>query len=299
MINNKIKLYKILVVAGGWSDERDISLMSGKNVFDCLKKNKFNVKFIDIKKNNLKKILDYKPDIIFNSLHGEFGEDGGFETFAKKNNIIITHSGAISSALCFNKRLLKNFLKKELKILTPKEIEFKTKNQIKYPVILKPNWGGSSKGIKFLNNYDELNKKIFKSENLIEEFIYGKELTVTVIENRNKIKALGVTEIEFENKHYDYTAKYTKNKSLHFLPARIPRTQYNFLMKISKKIFSVCNCKGIARLDYIMSRENKKIFFLEMNTHPGLTKISLAPEQANYQNFTYLNLLEHIINSSL
>ena len=283
MIDKKIKSHKIIVVAGGWSDEREISLMSGKNVYSCLRKNKFNVKFFNLKKNNIEKILNYKPDIIFNSLHGEFGEDGGLNSFAQKNNINITHSGAISSALCFNKRLLKKYLKKELNILSPKEII--DENQIKYPVILKPNWGGSSKGIKFLNNKNELKKKINNHQNLIEEIIYGKELTVTVIENNKKIQALGVTEIEFSNKHYDYIAKYTKNKSFHFLPARISKPQYKFLIKISKEIFRVCNCKGIARIDYIMSNKNEKIFFLEMNTHPGLTKLSLAPEQANYQNF--------------
>ena len=99
--------------------------------------------------------------------------------------------------------------------------------------------------------------------------------------------------------HYDYIAKYTKNKSSHYLPARISKVQYKFLMKISKEIFRVCNCKGIARIDYIMSKKNGKIFFLEMNTHPGLTKLSLAPEQAKYQGLSYLDLLKQIINSSL
>ena len=113
MTNKNISFQKILVVAGGWSDEREISLMSGKNVFFCLKKNKFNVNFLDLKKNNIKKILKYKPDIIFNSLHGEFGEDGGLNSFANTNNICISHSDAISSALSFNKRLLKKFLKKK------------------------------------------------------------------------------------------------------------------------------------------------------------------------------------------
>ncbi|MDC3149593.1 D-alanine--D-alanine ligase [Alphaproteobacteria bacterium] len=297
MIDKNIKLLKILVVAGGWSDEREVSLMSGRNVFSTLKRDKFNVIFLDIKKNNIDQILIFKPDIIFNSLHGEFGEDGGINSYAKKNNILITHSGAISSALCFNKRLLKHFLKKELNILSPKEIV--NKNKIKLPVISKPNWGGSSNGIKFLNNMKELTKKINNHQNLIEEIIYGKELTVTVIENNNKIISLGVTEIEFENKHYDYIAKYTKNKSFHFLPARIPKLQYDFLMKISKKIFRVCGCKGIARLDFIMSQKNGKIYFLEMNTHPGLTKLSLAPEQANYLSLSYLNLLKKILRSSL
>ena len=297
MIDKLNKSHKIIVVAGGWSDEREISLLSGKNVYNCLKSNKYNVKFFNLKKNNIQKILQLKPDIIFNSLHGEYGEDGGLNSLAQKNNINISHSGAITSALCFNKRLLKKYLKKELNILSPNEIV--DKNQIKYPVILKPNWGGSSKGIRYLNNTKELKKKINNTQNLIEEIVYGKELTVTVIENNKKIQALGVTEIEFSNKHYDYIAKYTKNKSFHFLPARIPKQQYKFLLKISKEIFRVCNCKGIARIDYIMCNKNEKIFFLEMNTHPGLTKLSLAPEQANYKGLSYLNLLEKIIYSSL
>ena len=297
MIDKLNKSHKIIVVAGGWSDEREISLLSGKNVYNCLKSNKYNVKFFNLKKNNIQKILQLKPDIIFNSLHGEYGEDGGLNSLAQKNKINISHSGAITSALCFNKRLLKKYLKKELNILSPNEIV--EKNQIEYPVILKPNWGGSSKGICYLNNTKKLKKKINNTQNLIEEIVYGKELTVTVIENNKKIQALGVTEIEFSNKHYDYIAKYTKNKSFHFLPARISKPQYKFLLEISKKIFRVCNCKGIARIDYIMCNKNEKIFFLEMNTHPGLTKLSLAPEQANYKGLSYLNLLEKIIYSSL
>ena len=284
MIDKKNKFHKIVVVAGGWSNEREISLLSGKNVYFCLRKNKFNVKFFNLKKNNIEKILLYRPEIIFNSLHGEYGEDGGLNSLANKNNIIISHSGAISSALCFNKRLLKKFLKNKINILSPKEVI--SENQFKFPVILKPNWGGSSKGIRFLKNKEELKKNIKNPKYLIEEIIHGKELTVTVIENNKKIEALGVTEIEFNNMHYDYKAKYTKNESSHFLPARISNSQYKFLIKISKEIFRVCNCKGIARIDYIMSKKNGKIFFLEMNTHPGLTKLSLAPEQANYQGLS-------------
>ena len=286
------------MVAGGWSDEREVSLLSGKNVFNCLKKNKFKVKFLNIKKNNIEKILEYKPDIIFNSLHGEFGEDGGLNSFANKNKIAVTHSDAISSALCFNKRLLKRYLKEQLNILSPKEII--NKRMIKLPVILKPNWGGSSKGIKFIkDNKNGIKKNINNNEILIEEIIYGRELTVTVIENNGKLKPLGVTEIEFDSEHYDYVAKYTKNKSLHYLPARISKSHYYSLMNISKKIFRVCNCKGIARLDYIISNKDEKIYFLELNTHPGLTKISLAPEQANFQRLSYLHLLKQIIISSL
>ena len=297
MIDKKLKLLKILVVAGGWSNEREISLLSGKNVFNSLKKNNFNVEFFDLKKNRLDDILIYKPNIIFNSLHGEFGEDGGIGSFALKNNIAITHSGSISSALCFNKRLLKNYLKKELKILSPKEII--NKNHNKFPVISKPNWGGSSKGIKYIYKSKELKKIISNDQILLEEIITGKELTVTVMNYKNKIISLGVTEIEFDNQHYDYIAKYKKNKSTHFYPARISKKNYDFLTDISKKIFKTCACKGIARLDFIMSNINGKLYFLEINTHPGLTNLSLVPEQANFQKISYYKLLKQIIYSSI
>ena len=137
MIDKLNKSHKIIVVAGGWSDEREISLLSGKNVYNCLKSNKYNVKFFNLKKNNIQKILQLKPDIIFNSLHGEYGEDGGLNSLAQKNNINISHSGAITSALCFNKRLLKKYLKKELNILSPNEIVCYLKNLLVYNILNK------------------------------------------------------------------------------------------------------------------------------------------------------------------
>ena len=296
---NKIifKNIYILVVAGGWSNERQVSLLSGKNVFQCLKKNNYKVKFLDLDKKNINSIFKSKPDLIFNALHGEFGEDGTLSHLAKKNNIPITHSNDLTSALCFNKRMLKYYLKSKLNILSPKEINLDSNS--KFPIISKPNWGGSSRGISFINDLKSLKKIKFRDEILIEEVVVGKELTVTVIKDNQKIKALGVTEIEFNSHHYDYKAKYTKGKSKHYLPARISNKQYKFLINISKKIFSVCQCRSLARLDFILSKKNKKIYFLELNTHPGLTKISLAPEQATFKNLKYLNLLEKIIASSL
>ena len=111
MIDKNIKLLKILVVAGGWSNERQVSLLSGKNVFHCLKKNNYKVKFLDLDKKNINSIFKLKPNLIFNALHGEFGEDGTLSYLAQKNNIPITHSNDLTSALCFNKRILKSFFK--------------------------------------------------------------------------------------------------------------------------------------------------------------------------------------------
>lgn len=295
--DSQIKKLEILVVAGGWSNEREISLMSGKNIFQCLEKNNFNVKFFDLSKKNIHLIFKNKPQLIFNALHGEFGEDGGLPYLAKKSKTPITHSNDLTSALCFNKRLLKLFLKKELNVLSPKEYKFKDK--INFPIISKPNWGGSSKGISIIYDPKKISKIKFKDDILNEEVIRGKELTVTIIEDGNSTKALGVTEIEFDSQHYDYKAKYTKGGSRHHIPARITHVENKNILTLSKKIFSLCQCQSIARLDFILSKKNKKFYFLEINTHPGLTKLSLAPEQALHQNLNYLNLLKKIIISSL
>ena len=297
MNKKSLKNINILVVAGGWSNERQVSLLSGNNVFQCLKKNNYRVKFLDLDKRNINFIFKFKPDLIFNALHGEFGEDGTLSYLADKNNIAITHSDDLTSALCFNKRLLKSYLKSKINILSPKEININIKP--KFPIISKPNWGGSSKGISFIDDFKGFKKIKYKNEILIEEVIVGTELTVTVIKDNKKLRALGVTEIEFNSHHYDYQAKYTKGKSKHYLPARISNKQYKFLINISKKIFSICNCRSLARLDFILDKKNGRIYFLELNTHPGLTKISLAPEQAKFNNLSYLNLLEKIITSSL
>ena len=297
MNKKRLKNINILVVAGGWSNERQVSLLSGKNVFQCLKKNNYSVKFLDLDKRNINSIFKFKPDLIFNALHGEFGEDGTLSYLADKNNIAITHSDDLTSALCFNKRLLKSYLKYKLNTLSPREININIKP--KFPIISKPNWGGSSRGISFINDSTGLKKIKYKNEILIEEVVVGTELTVTIIKDNQKLRALGVTEIEFNSHHYNYQAKYTKGKSLHYLPARISNNQYKSLINISKKIFSICKCRSLARLDFILNKKNGRIYFLELNTHPGLTKISLAPEQAKFNNLSYLNLLEKIMNSSI
>ena len=291
-----IRKLNIVIVAGGWSSERSVSINSGKNVFNSLNNNGYKVKFFDLKKNNLIELFKSKPDLIFNALHGEFGEDGGISCLAKKYNIPITHSDDFSSALCFNKRLLKNFLKKELNIRSPKELY--EINDIKFPLIAKPNADGSSKGVKLIYNFKELKNFKIDKDILIEEKINGQELTVTIIEDKGKIKALGVTEITFDSDHYDFKAKYTYGKSNHYLPARISKKNYDYLLNLSKIIFKKCRCRSIARLDFILDSKSNQFYFLELNTHPGLTPISLAPEQAQHNKISYLSLIEKIIFSS-
>ena len=296
MSQKDLKKIKIVIVAGGWSSERSVSINSGTNVFNTLKKNGYKVSFFDLKKNNLSKLFKSKPDLIFNALHGEFGEDGGISCLANKYKIPITHSTEISSALCFNKRLLKKYLKNEINLLSPRELHELKK--INFPLIAKPNADGSSRGVKVINNYKELKKLKIDENILIEEKIDGRELTVTVIEDKKKIKALGITEITFNSAHYDFKAKYTHGKSKHYLPARLSKKNYKYLLDLSKIIFKKCMCRSIARLDFILDSKSNSFYFLELNTHPGLTSISLAPEQAQYNKISYLSLIEKIISSS-
>ena len=286
------------MVCGGWSSERSVSLLTGQNVYKSLKQNKYNVHLFDLKKNNINKILSFKPNILFNALHGEFGEDGGLTCFAEKNKITITHSNQVSSSLCLDKTLTKIFLKKFLNINIPKT--YKKFNNINYPVIVKPNTGGSSNGVLIVNNKKQLSE-IIKDNNIVEQKIpIYKELTVTVIEDKKSVRALGVTDIKFNSDIYDFKAKYTKGFSQHVLPALIPKKEYNHLLKLSEKIFKLTGCKSIARIDFIMEKRTKtnKYFFLEINTHPGLTHISLAPEQALYNKMSYFSLIKLILDTA-
>lgn len=297
-----LKNKKILIVSGGWSSERKISLLTGSNVYNSLKKTNLKVTLFKLNKNNLNKILLYKPDIIFNALHGEFGEDGGLACFAQNNNIKITHSTQVSSSLCLDKLLTKKMLKlANININLPRNYNPKFINNIDYPIILKPNRGGSSIGVKSIHNLLELKRFMSNTKDLIiEEKIIGKELTVTVAEIKNKVKSLAVTEINFNSNFYDYKAKYKKGYSNHILPAKIPKKEYDYLMRISEVIFKVLGCKSLVRIDFIMKRQDNKnlYYFLEINTHPGLTSLSLAPEQANFIGISYVDMVLLILNSS-
>ena len=289
------------MVCGGWSSERSVSLSTGKNVYRALKQNKYKAYLFDLKKNNINKILLLKPTILFNALHGEFGEDGGLTCFAEKNKISITHSNQVSSSLCLDKTLTKAFLKKFQYINIPKT--YKKTDNITYPVIVKPNTGGSSNGVLIVNNKKQLFEIIKKNKerNIIEQKIpIYKELTVTVVEDKKSVRALGVTDIKFDSDYYDFKAKYTKGFSQHVLPALIPKKEYRYLLNVSEKIFKLTGCKSIARIDFIMEKRPKlnKYFFLEINTHPGLTHISLAPEQALFNKMSYFSLIKLILDTA-
>ena len=260
---NKKKFKKVLVVLGGTSGERAVSLESGRACIKALKKKGYKVSSFDPKIKNFNLINKKNIDVIFNALHGRDGEDGVAQSYFEYLKIPYTHSGVISSFNAMNKIISKNIFIKH-KIKTPKFLSLKNdvktkfiqkiiKNKkLRYPIVIKPVNEGSSLGVEICKN--ELNlfqiiKKQFKKydELLIEEYIGGQEIQVAVI-NGNPI---GAIELIPKRLFYDYKAKYTKQaKTKHIMPARLLKKRYKEVLKIAQKTHKVLNCKGVTRSDF-------------------------------------------------
>ncbi len=297
---------KILIISGGISKERLISLDTGKQVAKELKKNNYNVKITEPDLKLIKVINSFKPNIIFNALHGQFGEDGYIQTILETTNIPYTHSGAIASSIAMDKILSKKIFIKN-KILTPKFIEYsfditsfsiikKIEKKLKFPVVIKPINEGSSvnvficnksniiKNLKFLKEY----KKI-----IIEEFIPGREIQAAIINS----KKLGAIELKPKRKFYDYQAKYNpKAKTKHIIPVNLKTKDYDKLMHIALTAHNLINCRGVSRSDFKLHKG--KFYLLEINTQPGMTNLSLVPEIASYHGINFINLIKLILKDA-
>ncbi len=303
----KKKFRNVLVVLGGDSGERAISLESGRACIKALKKKGYKVSSFDPKKSNFNLINKNNVDVIFNALHGRDGEDGVAQSYFEYLKIPYTHSGIISSFNAMNKIISKQIFIKN-KIKTPKFFSISksnlNKNKIKnvirnkkinFPVVLKPINEGSSLGVEICKN----NKQLFNSirrllkrynDLILEEYIGGQEIQVAII-NGNP---LGAIELIPKRLFYDYKAKYTKKaKTKHLMPASLDKKKYSEVLKIAKKTHKVLNCRGVTRSDF---KFFKNIFYLlELNTQPGMTSLSLVPEIANYKGLTFENLVEKIL----
>ncbi len=297
---------KILVISGGTSKERVISLDTGKQVAKELKKNNYRVKIAEPNFEFSQVIKSFKPDIIFNALHGQFGEDGYIQTIFESTGIPYTHSGVIPSAIAMDKELSKKIFIKN-NILTPKYILYlfnKSKseliklieNKLKFPVVIKPLNEGSSvnvficskknifKNLRLLQNYQKI---------IIEKFIPGREIQAAIIGS----KKLGAIELKPKRKFYDYQAKYnSKAKTEHIIPVNLNKKDYNKLMNVSYKAHKLIGCRGVTRSDFKFF--NGKFYLLEINTQPGMTNLSLVPEIANYHGINFIKLIEMILNDA-
>ncbi len=303
----KIKFKKVLVVLGGTSGERAVSLDSGRACIKALKKKGYNVLKFDPKKKNFNLINKKNIDVIFNALHGKDGEDGVAQSYFEYLRVPYTHSGVISSFNAMNKLISKEIFIKN-KIKTPKFIHitnflikkkkiqsFLRLKKIKYPIVVKPVDEGSSLGVEICKNEDKLFKSIrslFKKydELLLEEYIGGQEVQVAVINGF----PMGAIELIPKRFFYDYKAKYTKKaKTKHVMPARLSRKKYKEVLNIAKNAHRILNCRGVTRSDFKYYKNN--FYLLEVNTQPGMTNLSLVPEIANYKGITFENLVEKIL----
>jgi D-alanine-D-alanine ligase len=305
-VKNK-KFKNVLVVLGGTSGERAISLESGRACIKALKKKGYKVSSFDPKIKNFNLINKIKIDVIFNALHGRDGEDGIAQSYFEYLKIPYTHSGVISSFNAMNKLISKEiFIENNIK--TPKFIsikknEYKTKTiqkminrkKINYPIVLKPINEGSSLGVEICKNKERLFRSshfLFKryDELIIEEYIGGQEVQVAVINS----EPLGAIELIPKRLFYDYKAKYTKKaKTKHVMPARLSKKRFNEVLNIAKKAHNVLKCRGVTRSDFKFF--NNIFYLLEINTQPGMTSLSLVPEIAKFKGLTFENLVEKIL----
>ncbi len=297
---------KILIISGGISKERAISLDTGRQVAKELINYKYKVKITEPNFKLFELVKSYKPNIIFNALHGQFGEDGYIQSILDTFNIPYTHSGAVSSAIAMDKELSKKvFIKNN--ILTPKYFLYSfdksksdlislIKKKLNFPVVIKPLNEGSSVNVFICNKSNIItNLKSLKNYKtiIIEKFIPGREIQAAIIGS----KKLGAIELRPKRRFYDYKAKYSsKAKTQHIIPVDLTKKDYNKIMNISLKAHKLIGCQGVTRSDFKFYKG--KFYLLEINTQPGMTSLSLVPEIAAYRGITFIELLENILKDA-
>ncbi len=297
---------KVLIISGGISKERTVSLETGKQVAKELKKNGYSIRVCEPDQKLTFHTKNFKPQVIFNALHGQFGEDGYIQTILETTGIPYTHSGVISSAIAMDKDLSKKIFNKN-NILTPKYIIYSfnkskydliklVEKKLKFPVVIKPINEGSS-----VNVFICTKKNIFQNTRLlenykkiiIEKFIPGREIQAAIIGS----KKLGAIELKPKRKFYDYQAKYnSKAKTKHIIPVDLSKNNYAKIMNLAFKAHRLIGCKGVTRSDFKFFNGN--FYLLEINTQPGMTKLSLVPEIASYYGISFIKLIEFILKDA-
>ena len=297
---------KILIISGGASKEREISLQTGNQVAKELKKNGYKIKICEPDHHLFDLTKKYKPNIIFNALHGQYGEDGYIQSILENIGIPYTHSGVVASATAMDKEISKKIFIKH-KILTPSYIKYsydepylklniKIKKKFGYPVVIKPINEGSSVNVYICNQLN-LKNRLQRLKNyreiLIEKFIPGREIQAAILGN----KKLGAIELKPKRKFYDYEAKYnSKAKTEHIIPVDLTKKKFDELMSISLKVHNLLGCRGVTRSDFKYYKG--KFYLLEINTQPGMTKLSLVPEISAYRGISFINLINLILRDA-
>jgi len=294
---------RVAILKGGNSVEREVSLSTGQSCSKALIRLGYNVKSIDTKENFIGELIKFKPDVVFNALHGKYGEDGIIQGLLETLKIPYTHSGVQASSIAMDKNLAKICFK-EAGIPVVEHIifdeSFSLKNiPFKFPYVIKPLAGGSSVDVKILKNTNDW-PLIKKSGNknkkyLVEPYIPGRELTVATLGN----KPLIVTDIISDN-WYNYEAKYKIGASKHIIPAKIPVNIEKLCLDYALIAHDKLGCRGVTRTDFRWNEKlgSKGLFILELNTQPGMTPTSLVPEQANFIGMSFEDLCDWLIEDA-
>ena len=301
----KMKNLRIIVLKGGWSSERKISLRSGAAVERGLKDAGFKVSSFDIKnKKSLEKLFKSKFDAAFLALHGSFGEDGGIQAFLEGMGVSYTGSGVLASALAMNKIFSKkifeaeNILTPEYQVLRDGTIDYRQLAAFPLPVVVKPSCEGSAIGVSIVKNKKELRSAIrlafrYGDEILIEKYIEGREISVGILDDQ----PLPVIELKPKREFYDYQAKYKKGECEHIVPAQLSERLYKKAQELALRAYQALGCRDYSRVDMRAGEEG--IYVLEVNTAPGMTEISLVPEAARAAGIEFKELVRNLIELAL
>ena len=300
----------VAVLMGGWSAEREVSLVSGEGVAKACEALGHRVTRIDMDRDVALRLHEARPDVVFNALHGSPGEDGTIQGMLDLMGIRYTHSGLATSVIAIDKQLTKNELvphgiRMPDGLIVKSESLFE-RDPLPRPYVVKPVNEGSSVGVAIVRDDSNYGSPIGRQvdgpwahfdELLAEPFIKGRELTTAVVGDR----ALGVTELKVRSGFYDYDAKYTDGMTQHVCPAEIPAEIAEACLDMALRAHRLLGCKGTSRSDFRWDDEQgvEGLYLLEVNTQPGMTPLSLVPEQAKLVGMTYEGLVQAIIDEAL
>lgn len=293
---------KIAVLMGGVSREREISLRSGENVVKALRKLGHEVTPIDVGENFLQVLPTLRGfDLVFIALHGKFGEDGTVQALLDWLGVPYTGSGVLASALCFDKLMTYRVVEKFVPVPDYVVVDRPTRESpFGFPCVVKPRKEGSSIGVHICDGPEELEESLkteleLYGEMILQRYVNGRELTVSVIEMDGELRILPILELRPKRRFYDYIAKYTPNMTEFILPAPLTDDEHRAVCDSCLKAFRACECRGFARIDGIL--KDGTFYFLEINTIPGMTDLSDMPASARAAGMSFEDLIDAIVKT--
>jgi D-alanine-D-alanine ligase len=303
-VNQHIEKKHVVVIGGGMSAESEVSYMSSNGIVRSIIELGHYVTFIDMGVDIALVLGKLKPDVVYNALHGTYGEDGCLPGLLNIMRIPYTGPGVLASAIALNKKksceiFKATGIKSPENIIVKKTDNYKV-DPVKRPYVIKPLSQGSSIGIEIIFAEDDFSFAEYDfpygDEILVEQYIKGREMQVAVLNGR----AIGVLEIKLlkGKRFYDYETKYTEGFAEHLLPAPVPVEVYDNIKKLAEKACSIFDCMGMVRVEMIYSPKENELYMLEVNTHPGMTPLSICPEIATLENMSYKDLVKEILEEA-